>query len=976
MERTLLRVRRNILLALLAASLTISLLYLVGGPATVAGFAPEAARLSRLLNLILAPLWVASLLVLVHRYLAPITQLGHLVRQGKDPLPAAAIRQARRVALDAPFHLFAITLGITILASLLGILIGAILTPSHWPSRHCFQALQLVATTAIVMLAWALLVRRQLKPALPFIARLRPSLDESDDPAHALDGTRGSIPMQQETLQREYQGLLILQQISSRVSTIFELGPLLDELVHSVRSNFGYHNALIYLADEEREELYLAASALPMPSEAQDSRFRIGSEQATARAARESLLIPDVGQDTRCTTSGPEVRAKICAPMRVGGRLVGILEVESERSNALGEQDVRLMTALANQAAAAIEAVHLLQGSQADAIALERRAHNLMLINRISTTLTSSLDADEILSMTVRHLVELSNVDYGGALIFEQDGAHGRIVAEHPVQTLGDVRLSFPRPVSVQRSLELGIPYAVEDATSHPLLEPLREQIAQLAVQSLLLVPLVARRDMIGILFLASQNQRRAFSDEETEICQTVASQAAVAVANARLLQHVQQQRRALSRKSQELTEESSKLDAILNNIADGLVVTDPAHRIILSNPAFREMSGLPSARSLQGGLLAESFPAAGLSRLTSQALEAPGRIFTENLEPPDGRVLLASATALRIPPPILEPEQEEQIAGVVAVLRDITHEVEVDRMKTDFISAVSHELRSPLTSILGFASLIQRDFRNWISPHVEANTTARQVAERILENLVIIEGQSLRLTRLINNVLDIAKMEAGQMEWRMDSTDLADIIKRASSAATPLAEEKGLPIQVNLPPDGLPAVRADMDRMVQVMTNLLSNAIKFTEHGQISISAHAPHVTSDGAIYPDNRNPDTDALTPGDWAVVSVTDTGTGIGPEEAPHIFDRFTQGGDTLTGKPQGTGLGLAICKEIIEQHGGRIWVRSKPGKGSTFSFALPVEPSHAMNPAADENPILPKRADNERGKHTSPEKASAS
>ncbi len=781
------------------------------------------------------------------------------------------------------------------------------------------------------------------------------SMDEIGDLVRAFNEVQAQTQTQQEKLQQEHQRLLALQAISSRISAIFDLDRLLNELVQSVSTTFNYYNVLIFLADEGEEELYLAASTCPLAPEAREHRFRIGAENLVGRVASTGtpLLIPDTSQRDFCTSSS-EVRSEMFIPMFAGGRLVGIFDVASDQTGAFEERDLQLMTALANQAAAAIEAVRLLQESQANTIALEQRARNLMLINRISTTLTSSLDAYEILNITVQHLMELSGVGYGGVLILERDGQHGLIITEYPTCQFADLRLSLPRSPSVQRVLELGIPYAVEDATSHPLLESFQEQIASLKVRSLLLVPLVARREMIGILLLASLGQRRTFSDEEKEICQTVASQAAVAVANARLLQDIQQQRRALTRKSQELTEESSKLDAILNNIADGLVVTDPTGRIILSNPAFRETADLPSARSLHGRLLAESFPMPGLQPLVAQALEVPGQVLTENLEPPDGRVLKTSATALRIPPPILEPEKGEQIAGVVTILRDITHEVEVDRMKTDFISTVSHELRTPLTSILGFASLIQRDFRRWIVPHVATDRKAHRVAEDILDNLAIVENESQRLARLINDVLDIAKIEAGRMKWHMDSTDLTEVVQGAVVATAALAEEKNLPIRVYLPPDGLPPVWGHRDRLIQVVTNLLSNAIKFTEPGWIEVRGWKTYVGSEtvhssgtsppphGPAWTIEGAPASLQLSEGEWVVVSITDSGIGIPTGEIPRIFDKFTQVGDTLTGKPQGTGLGLSICKGIIEYHGGHIWVESKPGKGSTFSFALPAEP----------------------------------
>lgn len=280
---------------------------------------------------------------------------------------------------------------------------------------------------------------------------------------------------------------------------------------------------------------------------------------------------------------------------------------------------------------------------------------------------------------------------------------------------------------------------------------------------------------------------------------------------------------------------------------------------------------------------------------------------------------------------------QESQLKGVVTVLRDITHEVEVDRLKTEFISAVSHELRTPLTSILGFANLIRSRFRRRIAPFVAGDAKARQTADRILENLAIIETESQRLTRLINDLLDIAQMESGRVEWHMGDVDVGQVIRDSVTAAAALAREKGLTVNLAvLAP--LPSVWGDRDRLVQVMTNLLSNAIKFTDEGEIGVSSWV--WTADASASPSPHSPP-DLQPPA--LVVSVTDTGVGIATKDLPLIFERFRQLGDVLTEKPKGTGLGLPICKEIVEHHEGTIWVESEVGVGSTFSFALPlVEP----------------------------------
>lgn len=237
----------------------------------------------------------------------------------------------------------------------------------------------------------------------------------------------------------------------------------------------------------------------------------------------------------------------------------------------------------------------------------------------------------------------------------------------------------------------------------------------------------------------------------------------------------------------------------------------------------------------------------------------------------------------------------------------------ELDQLKDNFLSTVSHELRTPLTSIKSFSEILLS--------YDEDKETQR-------EFLNIINEESDRLTRLINDFLDLAKIEAGRMRWEDAPQSLPEIIQTALNATQALALKTGLRIETELEP-ALPTVCCDKDRLVQVMTNLLSNAIKFTpEGGTIKIKAKRLETTK-----PDD--------TP-DMVIVSVADSGIGIDPKEHKSIFEKFKQGGNTLSGKPKGTGLGLPICKEIIEHYGGRIWVESAVGKGSTFFFTLPITP----------------------------------
>ena len=235
----------------------------------------------------------------------------------------------------------------------------------------------------------------------------------------------------------------------------------------------------------------------------------------------------------------------------------------------------------------------------------------------------------------------------------------------------------------------------------------------------------------------------------------------------------------------------------------------------------------------------------------------------------------------------------------------------QLDKMKDGFLSTVSHELRTPLTSIKSFAEILLS--------YDEDKETQR-------EFLTIINDESDRLARLINDLLDISRIESGRMQWQSTQLAIPEVIEVVKKSIYSLSVQKNISLDVDMRPD-LPVFLGDRDRLVQVMSNLLGNAIKFTsEGGKVRVVAEALSA---------NRAENTPAMIK-----VGVSDTGIGIAAENHKKIFDKFIQVGDTLTDKPKGTGLGLAICKEIVEHYKGTIWVESELGQGSTFFFTLPV------------------------------------
>ncbi len=286
-----------------------------------------------------------------------------------------------------------------------------------------------------------------------------------------------------------------------------------------------------------------------------------------------------------------------------------------------------------------------------------------------------------------------------------------------------------------------------------------------------------------------------------------------------------------------------------------------------------------------------------------------------EVLPPEDVRAMLDEASQIIVYSHRLEQKSRE-LERATEELRNANERLqELDRMKDDFISTVTHELRTPLTSIRAFSEILNDN------PHLDAAQRAKFLG--------IVIKESERLTRLINQVLDLSKIESGNAEWHNTEVDLGEIIEDSITATSQLFKDRNIRVVTDLEP-GVPTLFSDRDRLVQVMLNLLSNAAKFCdkERGVVEIRLRRA----------------ADALR------VDVRDNGIGISPENQQVIFEKFRQVGDTLTEKPQGTGLGLPICREIIGHFGGKLWVESRPGEGATFSFTLPLSVAERPRPAA--------------------------
>ena len=430
--------------------------------------------------------------------------------------------------------------------------------------------------------------------------------------------------------------------------------------------------------------------------------------------------------------------------------------------------------------------------------------------------------------------------------------------------------------------------------------------------RNLICVPLRVRDRILGVIEVVNREDGSSFSRADAEVLQAVANQAAIALDNARLYdrleQRVEESQSALAIANRQLEADKTLLQTVLHSMTDGVVVTDGQGAIQLVNPAARLL--LPELeRDVMGEPLGEVVGDFALAALPSgdemQANHKPVTLFRGEA---DGARSIEARVA-----PLQTPDGE--LGGLVAVFADTTQRRQIEQAKSDFVSFVAHEMRSPLTSISGFSAMLQR------AENASSESKAALPASSRGRFLGLIHTEAERLTRLINNLLDVARLEAGRtIEINRDEFDFVPLAKLALESQRAYSSRHTLVADF---PAMLPPLCADADKVTQILINLTSNALKYSPGGVVTVRARAN----------------------GEWLEVSVSDEGPGIAPEQRDTLFSRFGRTPAVATGagarsKPTGTGLGLFLTKYLVEAHGGVIWVESEAGRGATFSFTLPL------------------------------------
>ncbi len=352
--------------------------------------------------------------------------------------------------------------------------------------------------------------------------------------------------------------------------------------------------------------------------------------------------------------------------------------------------------------------------------------------------------------------------------------------------------------------------------------------------------------------------------------------------------------------KYKNIVAEKNQTEAIVQSLAEGLVVVNAKGQVVMMNPAAEKLLGVSKDKKI-GRQLTDDLKGEELVSLVSDTGSGEKTIEV-NAARQETRKIIRSSSAL-------VENENGQTVGMVSVLTDVTKQRELDRLKSQFVSTVTHELRTPIVATQKALAVV---IDKVAGPLTQDQARFLEIANRNLD----------RLGRLINDILDFSKLEAGKMRLELaDNVSIAKVVEETCENLGSWANSKDISLVKKIS-DGLPPLRIDSGRIVQILNNLIGNALKFTPKGG-SITVEAAVGDRDGEVR------------------VSVQDTGIGIPKQELNRVFERFLQLGERRSSDVSGTGLGLSIAKEIVELHGGRIWAESEQGQGAKFIFVLPTK-----------------------------------
>ena len=738
--------------------------------------------------------------------------------------------------------------------------------------------------------------------------------------AVAIDNAR----LQTETASK-LEELFVINELSTALSSSIEQEQIFKVIGTQLPSLIKAQSLLMGLLSEDKRTVsYPVAVKDGKPREILE--HPLGDDEVSfiiKRRASQYLAgdyLDDVLSNLKIKMEITNARAFLGVPMIASGDIVGALVLSDDQNpRAFNMDDQRVLSTVAAQIAVAIQNARLFAQTREFTADLERAVNQRTLelqqerdridfLYRITTGLTSSLDTDLVLKRALDMMAIAVDADMGAILGIDSisDNLVYRATIGLPNTTQGTT-LSFSQHeglagwvIQSQQSV------VVADVQNDP--RWLRMSELDDEPHSAIAALLEANDDVLGVVTLYSR-QTGHFNEDQMRLVTAASNQIASAMNNAELYELIKEQAERLGAMVRREQVDATKNAAIVESIADGVMVADQGGDIVQFNGAAERILGLPRRQvigqhiSALAGLYASSGGAVWLDAiqrwLDDPTSYHPGEDVEVQLNLDNGRFVSV----------ILSPvNMGEQFLGTVSVFRDITREIELDRMKSEFVATVSHELRTPMTSIKGYADLLLLG-------------AAGGVTDQQQRFLSTIKTNADRLSILVNELLDISRVDRGIVKLNLMPTDVQDVVDLTVNhlQSRISGENKQLRVIVNIPED-IPQIRADYDKFTQILNNLVDNAFNYTRAGgtvTITAKADGPNV------------------------LFSVADTGIGIAREKQERVWQRFFRDDDEdLVKATSGTGLGLSIVKEYVNMHNGEIWLESETGKGTTFFVRIPI------------------------------------
>jgi len=733
-----------------------------------------------------------------------------------------------------------------------------------------------------------------------------------------------------DDLRRQVTALQLFNELNRSITTKLDLSLVLNTVVQSVTNLLGYDFSTIFLRGRHDPGFVPMASSGYALEYLEDTP--IGAEPGFIPEVIRTgmpIVVEDTGDDARFASMPVPIGSSIVVPLVAEGRSVGALTADRRRRGEFSPAEVATLTALADQVSVAVENARLfdevkrlneeLEGRVAErtrelAEALERlrlQRDRSEVLYHIASELVASLDIDRVLNQALLLLQRAVRASRSSVILLDDGGqlVYRAATGQTEPLSLRGRPAEFDRDAGMigwvfERRTSLVIPDAREDE---------RCSFVEIGLaRSVMVVPILSSEGLvIGVLLFLSPVVN-VFDETQLRLVEAAAVQLGNALSNAELYRLIREQAERLGVMLRDQRIEATKNQAILEGIADGVMVADTEGQVILFNAAAERILSISRQQAL-GQKLDEILGLYG-----SEVYEWLAQIAEWHADPAryasgallDRRLTVGRRYVSVHLSPVIHAARQQGAAGeflgVVSVFRDITSEIEADRAKSDFVSTVSHELRTPMTSIVGYVDLM-------------LHGAVGELPGAQVEFLKRVKTNADRLTNLVDDLLDISRIEQGHIELLCRPLAMEEVIAQVIEGMQAKIEEKEQTLSLVVPTD-MPAVHGDPDRLAQILTNLLSNAHKYTPvGGQIAIYAYV----RDAMMH------------------VAVADSGIGIAPENQKRIFERFYRvENDPAVYEVSGTGLGLAISLSLIQMHGGSIWLESEVGKGSMFTFSLPL------------------------------------